>query len=212
MSRWATVVVDPPWDVPLGPRIRRRAGDGSFKPPWEDMPYRRMSLANICALRVQECLAADAWCILWVPTRFVAEAPAVLRAWAVEHRGWWAWDKKDGPQHPGSWRRNLELLAVGSVGAPKWLTTTNFGAVIRMPRPRLAPGDEGWADYERKCSANGATCPPPRWIHSAKPDGFYADLLSRTHGPHLEIFARRIRDGWDGWGDQFAGDPASISL
>lgn len=37
-------------------------------------------------------------------------------------------------------------------------------------------------------------------IHSRKPDASYELIEARTHGPRLELFARRGRPGWTSWG------------
>ena len=39
-------------------------------------------------------------------------------------------------------------------------------------------------------------------VHSAKPDAFYELVEARSHGPYLEMFARRGRPGWQSWGDE----------
>lgn len=70
-------------------------------------------------------------------------------------------------------------------------------------------GDQGYDDYAARCLAHGATCPPPRFIHSAKPPELYDDLAARTPAPRLDVFARRQHQGWDGWGDEYEGESIS---
>lgn len=79
--------------------------------------------------------------------------------------------------------------------------------MVSAPRQRLRPGDPGWDAYADLCSRHGATCPPPRFVHSAKPSAFYADIAQRTEGPRLDLFARQVHPGWDGWGDEYEGTP-----
>lgn len=40
-------------------------------------------------------------------------------------------------------------------------------------------------------------------IHSAKPDSFYQQLKKYFEGPRLDVFSRQVRDGYDGWGNQY---------
>ncbi len=40
--------------------------------------------------------------------------------------------------------------------------------------------------------------------HSRKPDQAYDRIEQLVDGPYLEMFARHIRSGWDGWGNQTA--------
>lgn len=59
-------------------------------------------------------------------------------------------------------------------------------------------------------------CAPPardddgQRIHSAKPDAFYELVEQRSHGPWLDMFARRGREGWDVWGNQ-APKPVEVA-
>ena len=39
-------------------------------------------------------------------------------------------------------------------------------------------------------------------MHSGKPAGFYELVEAHSPGPYVELFARRMRLGWDAWGDQ----------
>lgn len=51
----------------------------------------------------------------------------------------------------------------------------------------------------------------PRGRHSEKPNEFF-DLVRRcSPGPYLEMFARSVRPGWDGFGDQYEGESVILS-
>ena len=41
-----------------------------------------------------------------------------------------------------------------------------------------------------------------RGKHSEKPDGFYKLVEKISPPPRIDIFARKMRDGWDCWGDE----------
>jgi site-specific DNA-methyltransferase (adenine-specific) len=44
----------------------------------------------------------------------------------------------------------------------------------------------------------------PRRKHSEKPEEVYERIETLyPEGPYLELFARRRRNGWDGWGDEY---------
>lgn len=43
-------------------------------------------------------------------------------------------------------------------------------------------------------------------VHSQKPVQFYQLLRRFTPEPRIDVFARRVHVGFDGWGDQYAGD------
>jgi len=46
----------------------------------------------------------------------------------------------------------------------------------------------------------------PKQDHSRKPDSFYSIIERISHGPYLELFARRKRPGWTAWGNQVEYD------
>jgi len=38
--------------------------------------------------------------------------------------------------------------------------------------------------------------------HSVKPEAFYRMVEKRSHGPYVDMFSRKRRDGWTTWGDE----------
>lgn len=42
----------------------------------------------------------------------------------------------------------------------------------------------------------------PKGRHSAKPEGSYELIQSRSKGPYLELFSRTLREGWVTWGNE----------
>lgn len=40
-------------------------------------------------------------------------------------------------------------------------------------------------------------------IHSAKPDSFYQTIARHFNGRRLDVFARQVREGYDGWGNEY---------
>ena len=46
----------------------------------------------------------------------------------------------------------------------------------------------------------------PKQDHSHKPEEVYAVIERCSHGPYLELFARRKRPGWQAWGNEVASD------
>ena len=210
-TEYRVVVVDPPWEV-AGPALRRKVGPraaaAGVDSQWEaHAPYDRMSMARVLAMPVRRLCAPNAWVCLWVPTSLAAQAPAVLAAWGVRTVGWRVWHKTNGgPQLPGRWCVDCEFVLVGAVGKPRWTTCRGFRAVFQAPRAVMSRGDAGHAEHARKAIAHGATFPPPRFVHSAKPPEFYEELAMRTEGPRVDLFARRVHAGFDGWGDQYQGE------
>lgn len=152
-------------------------------PPWryEDAEptraienhYPTMSLDEIKALDVPA--ADDSVLFLWVTSPKLVEGLEVLTAWGFEYRTCMVWVKdKIGMGYYA--RQQHELLLVGKRGA------------LPVPDPEDRPS---------------SVIEAPRVQHSAKPDVVYG-LIERMY-PFLEkceLFQRRPRDGWAGWGNQ----------
>lgn len=193
------VVIDPPWDIALGPALRRRSG------PWtQRLPYDTMADDEIAGLPVAGLLADDVWVVLWVVESKIEVAPALVRGWGCSPRGWRVWRKCGGIQWPGGWRHDAEFMLVASRGRPMWRSTKGMRAVVDAPRPRVPATSERYREYEARCRASGATCPPPLYEHSAKPAEVYDDLAARTDPPRIDLFARRRHPGFEAWGDEVA--------
>jgi N6-adenosine-specific RNA methylase IME4 len=92
-----------------------------------------------------------------------------------------------------------------------WIKTYKSGRVV-----------SGLGFYTRTCTepvilgirgsmprAKGATnvsqlIQAPRGRHSEKPPEIYEKIEELyPEGPYLELFARRRREGWDGWGNEY---------
>jgi N6-adenosine-specific RNA methylase IME4 len=157
-------------------------------PPWRyefaesesraiENQYPTMELDDICALPVGDIATADSILFMWATSPKLAEAIRVVEAWGFTYRSSAVWVK---PQLGMGYyfRQQHELLLVATRGS--------------MPAP--APGDRPRSVYES-----------PREAHSAKPVAFYEFIESMYPSlPRVELFARKPREGWSGWGNQLA--------
>lgn len=199
---YRVIVVDPPWDIGLTSPRRHPNGTSQWA---TELPYETLSLAEIRDLPIREQAHRDCWVLLWFTAALLEVAPATMRAWGAQWVGFRVWHKLNGgPQTQQRWCQNAEFVGVGKFGRPGWHTTRRWGAVFAAPRVLLSDVDPAaQAQYERWCLERGATCPPPRFVHSAKPPAFYADLRARTVGPRLDMFARVAHPGFDGEGHEY---------
>jgi N6-adenosine-specific RNA methylase IME4 len=135
--------------------------------------YPTMALDEIKALEVPA--ADDSILFLWATSPKLAEALEVMAAWGFEYRTSMVWVKdRIGMGYYA--RQQHELLLIGRRGA------------LRAPDPEDRPASVVTA---------------PRGEHSVKPDEFY-DLIERMYplSEWCELFQRRPRDGWFGWGNE----------
>lgn len=174
-KKFGTVLADPPW------RFANRTG--KVAPEHHRLSrYGTLSLEEIAALPVANCVAERAHCYLWVPNALLPEGLRVLSSWGFQYKTNLIWHKvrKDGGSDGrgvGFYFRNVtEILLFGVRG--KGVRT-------------LQPGRSQVnfiASRKRE--------------HSRKPDEQY-DLIERcSWGPYLELFGRGARDNWTVWGNQ----------
>jgi N6-adenosine-specific RNA methylase IME4/ParB-like chromosome segregation protein Spo0J len=135
--------------------------------------YPTMSLDEIKALDLPA--ADDAVLFLWATSPKLVEALEVMAAWGFEYRTCMVWVKdKIGMGYYA--RQQHELLLIGKRGA------------LPVPDPE-----------DRPPSVIEGT----RGAHSAKPDRGY-ELIERMYplAEKCELFQRRPRNRWSGWGNQ----------
>ena len=147
--------------------------DRSVRPGQSGFDYPTMSLEDIGGLPVPGLLADAAWVLVWTTQKFLPASFGLLDTWGLSYRWTMVWHKPGGYQAYNYPQFNGEFVVVGAKGNPKLLDAKAFNAVFEAPR--------------------GA--------HSEKPQAFY-DLVGRTLGLGLDMFARQAREGWTGWGDE----------
>jgi len=137
--------------------------------------YPTMTPADLHALDVGALCTKDAVLFLWVTSPKVEEAIDLLRAWGFSYRTCAVWVKdKIGMGY--YFRQQHELLFVAARGSP----------------PTPDPAD-------RVSSVISAA----RRDHSVKPDAVH-EIIERAYPglSKVELFQRRARPGWDGWGKE----------
>jgi len=183
-KRYGSIVIDPPWS--FGDRGTRLA------PSYEGNQriyrhYDVMELDDVCTLKVEKVMRDDCWVWLWIPE--------ALRRDGVEHIVTRAW--------------GIALTGAALV----WVKTTNDGS-----RPRIGGGHYLRNAHEvcllckrgkpkRLSRSIPSVITAPRGRHSEKPQEFYDMVLRYSEAPHLDMFSRRPRAGYDGWGDQYDQTP-----
>ena len=180
MTRYRTIVADPPWayeGFATAPGGERKRG---LKPRAVDLPYGSMSVDEIAALPVASVAASDCRLFMWTTNRYLRDAFTVLDGWGFDYRQALVWHKTGNPSPFG-------------------------GSVAPIHAEFLLVAAKGSPDVVERLSSSVIAANKPRDAHSQKPDVF-VDLVERcSPGPYLEIFARRARFGWDYAGDGSLG-------
>lgn len=124
-----------------------------------------------------ESLARDsAHLHLWTTNAFLFDARQVIEAWGFTYKSAFVWVK---PQMGmgNYWRVSHEYCLLGVRGSASF-------------RER---DEMSWAEW-------------PRGKHSAKPGRMYEKIERVSPPPYLELFARRVREGWVSWGNEIEND------
>lgn len=133
--------------------------------------YSTMTAAEVAFMPVRDLVADDAHLWLWTTNAFMEDAHRVVRTWGFQPITIVTWCKP-GPGVGHYVRNNTEHVLLASRG--------------RAMTPETKPLSS-WFEW-------------PRGRHSEKPGHFYELVEQVSPGPYLELFARRQRLGWDGWG------------
>jgi N6-adenosine-specific RNA methylase IME4 len=196
MTRYQTIVVDPPWEY------------GQWRSTTEQV-YPTMGLDEIRALPVRDLGDGAAHLYCWAVLPLMAEAYDVVRGWGFKPYTTLTWCKP-GVGLGGGYRGNTEHLIVARQGEgfynPTCAHCGKRGRGVRKcscDRPDWRVKGEPYVPARPFLStAAGTWYEAPRAEHSAKPE-LFLDLIERmSPPPRIELFARRARFGWDYWGNE----------
>ena len=176
---YGVIYADPPWTfATYSDKGKGRSAEAH---------YDCLDLQAIKALPVADWAGPDCALLLWATDPLLPRALEVITAWGFAYKtvGFY-WVKLNRSADPGRlterdfftglgfWTRaNAEPCLLATRGRPRRLATDVAKLIV-------APHRE----------------------HSRKPDAAYERIERLLPGPYLELFARRSRPGWDGWGDQ----------
>jgi N6-adenosine-specific RNA methylase IME4 len=177
--QFGTILVDPPW------RFANRTG--KMAPEHRRLSrYVTLSTDEIAAIPVSQVAAPVAHLYLWVPNALLPEGLRVMQAWGFQYKTNLVWHKirKDGGpdgRGVGFYFRNVTELVL-------------FG--VRGKNARTLAAGRRQVNYLATRKRE----------HSKKPDELYDIIEACSPGPHLELFARGMRPGWEVWGNEARND------
>ena len=190
MKKYKTILADPPWEVKAGRDLGGYVVENSKQvfdqthQKSRNLAYPSMSVEEISALPVSEWAEDDAHLYVWTINKYVEQAYQVARAWGFKPSTMLVWAKTPlGGGLGGTYRITTEYCLFcrrGTLAAKSKITGT-------------------WWNWKRPY-VNGYPC------HSKKPEQFQTMVEAVSPGPYLEMFARRIRHGWDAWGNEVNQD------
>lgn len=202
LFRYGVIMADPPWLFENYSESGEKRNAKSH--------YDCMSIDDIKAMPVGELASRDCALMMWVVRSLLPEALDVIRAWGFDYKSFaFTWAKTtpleaqkaidryidrnghwptadDGHWHMGNGygtRANSEICLLATTGTPERLNKGVRELIVA-----------------------------PRREHSRKPDEAYDRARRLFAGPHLELFGREEREGWDVFGNEvgkFSGEVAA---
>lgn len=88
MSKYRTIVADPPWNVKAGPRSLHDPGERT-----RDLTYPTLSVEDLAALPVGEWAERDAHLYVWTINAYVEQTYGIVRAWGFRPSTLLVWAK-----------------------------------------------------------------------------------------------------------------------
>jgi len=125
----------------------------------------------------------DAHLYLWTTNAFMVEAHALAEAWGFKQKTIITWTKI----------RQADGQPSMKMGHYYRGATEHCLFCVRGKLKLIGP-------------AAPTAILAARLPHSQKPEEFYRMVEEQSPGPHLELFARRQRNGWATWGNELPND------
>lgn len=185
---YRTILVDPPWPENGG------GGRGA------SMHYKTVPYDGIAECVLRQKLFKPDWDFflgVWTTVSSLPAAYDLVRACGATPVTLWTWVK--------TWRNIQQVIdpTVSSivqsqlaVGTGQYGLQGSVEFIVWAKRGRIARASgNGWQKARAAIAA-------PIGEHSAKPDVFYEQAQRVFPGPHLAMFERKPREGWDYCGDE----------
>ena len=178
-NKYKVLVIDPPW--PQGKTGKRdvRPNQGT------KLDYPTMTKQELLNLPVESWAEDQSFLFLWATNSkdkksgepILKIAFELMESWGFTFYTMITWDKKTGPCPFGPYQITTEHILFGYKGKAVF-SKASLGKM-------------------KTCFTESATA------HSVKPDSFYQLIHKYFDGKKIDIFARQVREGFDGWGNEY---------
>ena len=175
-KKYRTLVADPPWRYSSKMAGLRGATD-----------YPTMTTEELMTMPVGLWAEDNAHLYLWTTDAFLMQAHRIAVAWGFEPKNLLTWVKGRGKTDgEGEVERIEETIGVGFY--------------FRHATEHVLFCTRGSLAVKRHDKSNVFFA--PRGGHSEKPAAFYDLVEGMSHGPYLDVFARKQRFNWDTFGNE----------
>jgi len=157
-------------------------------PPWPergggkikrgaDRHYKLMTVKQILELPVSSIAEDNCHLYLWTTNNYLPDALNVMVAWGFKYKTTITWEKD----------------------------RIGLGQYFRGMTEHCLFGVKGNLPYkiiDDKRQQGRTIIIAPRGRHSEKPEEMRKMIETVSYGPYIELFARKLRPGWDSWGNE----------
>lgn len=179
LHRYRVIVVDAPWN-------QGKTGCRQTRPRQSTrLDYPVMNKEALLSLPVGDWAAPQCFLWIWATNSkdkktgepILITAFDLMKAWGFQYSTLITWNKQTGVCPFSPYQITTEHLLFGYRGK---------GIYPKHLRGKL-----------KTCFTETST------VHSVKTDSFYREIASLFEAPRPDVFARQVREGFDGWGNEY---------
>ena len=215
MTKYKTIVIDPPWDIGqnYGPIHNKKTLSESrvkFKHVFTEheayknymrnkkMSYGMMTDDDLRTWEIPVEVNDDAVLFVWCIHQKLPLALELIKLWGFSYKHVLTWHKI-----PARHRSSAgNLIPVTSIITAGWWRNSEL----------LIYATRGKSIFESSGEPVKFVFAEKMGTHSVKPPGIYQAIKLKTPEPRIDIFARRRHVGFDAWGDQVESELQEVLI